>query len=388
MQKIRKKKRKFVSPHRKRFHRTTVKDVVEMFVRRPLSSEGVTNAAMFRVVEQEQPTLLLDDVDSWLLRDPKDERHSLINSGHKRGGRVFWCVADKHELKAFSTFCAKVIAFIGKSKDTLHNRGIEIVLRRKMPRETITPLRYADRTQYDAARAKLARMEVDYLDKIAQTQPDLAGLSNRAADNWEPLFAIADLAGGEWPKLAREAQRELQQGRDPVISTGAKLLAAIERIFEKKKEKNEDKISSANLVQTLCEDEEAAWSTFNRGQPITQTQIANKLREYGITSKSVRLGPNDTPKGYELAQFTDAFARYASSLAESDDLSATPPQSNNDAVIHVAEHPPQNLSATRAATLETARHKQCGGVAERKPAEEGGGASTRSAAPPPSHLRI
>ena len=78
-----------------------------MFVRRPLSSEGITNAAMFRVVEQEQPTLLLDDADSWLLRDPKDERHSLINSGHKRGGRVIRCVGDKHELKAFSTFCCQ-----------------------------------------------------------------------------------------------------------------------------------------------------------------------------------------------------------------------------------------------------------------------------------------
>ena len=30
-------------------------------------------------------------------------------------------------------------------------------------------------------------------------------LNDRAADNWRPLLAIADLAGGEWPQLAREA---------------------------------------------------------------------------------------------------------------------------------------------------------------------------------------
>jgi len=61
--------------------------------------------------------------------------------------------------------------FIGKSKDTLHNRSIEIVLRRKMPGETITPLRHADKSKYDSVRAKLARMEVNYLAQVAQAQP-------------------------------------------------------------------------------------------------------------------------------------------------------------------------------------------------------------------------
>lgn len=365
--------------------KTTVKDVVELFVRRPLSTEGVTNAAMFRVVEQEQPTLLLDDADSWLLRDPKDERHSLINSGHKRGGRVFRCVGDKHELKAFSTFCAKAIAFIGKSKDTLHNRSIEIVLRRKMPGETITPLRHADQSKYDPVRAKLARMEVDYLDEIARAQPEITGLSNRAADNWAPLFAIADLAGGDWPELARNAQRKLQQAREPVVSTGVELLVAIKRIFEIKKL---DRISSAALVNALCQDPEADWSTYCRGQPITQKQIANIIGEYGIAPKSVRIGPNDTPKGYELGQFQDAFARYVSSAVENDDLSATPPQSNNCAAVAVADHPPQNSSAPPSATLEPATDNACGGVADRKPVVEGTSASIENTILTPSHLRI
>jgi putative DNA primase/helicase len=365
--------------------KTTVKDVLEIFVRRPLSSEGITNAAMFRVVEQEQPTLLLDDADSWLLRDPKDERHSLINSGHKRGGRVFRCVGDKHELKAFSTFSAKVIAFIGKSKDTLHNRSIEIVLRRKMPGESITPLRYADQSNYDPVRAKLARMEVDYLDEIARAQPEVTGLSNRAADNWAPLFAIADLAGGDWPDLARNAQRALQQGREPVVSTGVELLVTIKRIFQ---EKNLDRISSARLVEMLCQDPEADWSTFYRGQPITQKQIANKLGEYGITPRSVRLGSENTPKGYTLAQFHDAFARYVPPAVGNGVLSATPPQSTNHMAMAVADHSPQNSSATPSATLEPASDNGCGGVADRQAGLEGASASTENTILTPSHWRI
>ena len=31
-----------------------------------------------------------------------------------------------------------------------------------------------------------------------------AGVFNRAADNWRPLLAIADAAGGEWPAARAE----------------------------------------------------------------------------------------------------------------------------------------------------------------------------------------
>ena len=34
-------------------------------------------------------------------------------------------------------------------------------------------------------------------------------LTNRAADIWEPLLALADLAGGHWPQLARQAAEAL-----------------------------------------------------------------------------------------------------------------------------------------------------------------------------------
>jgi len=186
----------------------------------------------------------------------------------------------------------------------------------------------------------------------------VTGLSNRAADNWAPLFAIADLAGGDWPELVRDAQRKLQQAREPVVSTDVELLVAIKRIFQKKKL---DRISSATLVNALCHDPEANWSTYYRGQPITQKHIAHKLGEYGITPKSVRLGPHDTPKGYELRQFQDAFARYVPSPVENDDLSATPPQSNNQVAV---------------------------AVADREPVVEGTSTSVQNLAPTSSHLRI
>ncbi|MEP6606341.1 MAG: DUF3631 domain-containing protein, partial [Nitrosospira sp.] len=301
--------------------KTTVKDIVELFVRRPLSNEGVTLAALFRVVEQVQPTLLLDDADSWLLRDPNDERHSLINSGHKRGGKVLRCAPDTFELQSFSTFCAKAIIFIGKSKDTLHNRSIEILLRRKLAGESITPLRTADRSHYELLRSKLARMEIDYLSAFAKATPSfLPGLENRAADNWESLFAIADIAGGEWPELARSAALALIGSRELVVSIGVELLSDIAQIFETK---CLDRIRTAELIAALCSDPEALWSSFNKGRPISPRQIAQRLAEYSIQPKTIRFSYQDTSKGYELGQFRDAFARYLQIPPDTDISSVT-----------------------------------------------------------------
>lgn len=345
--------------------KTTVKDIVEMFVRRPLSSEGVTVAALFRVVEQEMPTLLLDDCDSWLLRDPNDERHSLINSGHKRGGKVLRCVGDNHDLKAFSTYCAKVLAFIGKSKDTLHNRSIEVVLRRKMPGERIESMRGIDRSSIDLIRSKLARLEIDCFAAVADARPSLpSGIDNRAADNWEQLLAVADVAGEEWPGLGREAATALTKDKEPVVSTSAEMLTDIQHIFESR---GVTRIRTIDLVEALCTDPEAGWQTYNHGRPITPRQVAKRLSEYGIRPKSIRFSYNDTTKGYERDQFSDAFDRYIAPPPENGILSATPPQPNNHEALSVADNPPQNPSATQSATPKPSPVLDCGGVADKNP---------------------
>jgi putative DNA primase/helicase len=347
--------------------KTTVKDIVELFVKRPLSNEGITLAALFRVVEQVQPTLLLDDADSWLLRDPKDERHSLINSGHKRGGKVIRCAPDTFELQSFSTFCAKAIIFIGRSKETLHNRSIEILLRRKVAGESISPLRTADRGQYDLLRTKLAWMEIDYSLAFAKARPSLPpGLENRAADNWEPLFVIADIAGGAWPELARAAAQALIGSREPVVSTGAELLADIAQIFGAK---CMDKISTSELLQALCDDAEAIWSTYNRGRAITPRQIATRLAEYSIKPKTIRFGHQDTAKGYELVQFQDAFERYLHTTPKNGTLSVTPSQPNRHRGLSVTDGVTDISWKEQSVTPEPLSTVSCAGVTDNQPEE-------------------
>jgi hypothetical protein len=135
-------------------------------------------------------------------------------------------------------------------------------------------------------------------------------LGDRAQDNWELLFAIADLAGGEWPARARKAALELSQHLAGESSTKIKLLADIRKVLG-----NEDRIISSELAIKLAElagaDEEAGpWQAFGKnGKPITQRQIAKLLSEFSIFPRTIR-PDQKTARGYHREQFEDAFDRY------------------------------------------------------------------------------
>jgi putative DNA primase/helicase len=116
----------------------------------------------------------------------------------------------------------------------------------------------------------------------------------------------------------------LSQENGSSVSISNELLADIQQVFESK---NIDKISSADLITALTEDEEAPWATFNRGKPISPRQLAKYLDMYGIKSKTVRM-QSGTPKGYDWGQFRDAFARYLTPPADSIQLENLPQRRN------------------------------------------------------------
>jgi putative DNA primase/helicase len=157
--------------------------------------------------------------------------------------------------------------------------------------------------------AKLARFAEDHREDILRARPELPSeLNDRAQDNWEPLLAIADTVGGHWPKLARQAALKLAKVNGETMSIGVELLADIQEIFETKRL---TRISTTDLIAALCEDDEKAWATYNRGNQIKPRQVAKRLSEYGVTSnQTVRINSSQTAKGYSLDQFQESFNRY------------------------------------------------------------------------------
>jgi putative DNA primase/helicase len=280
-------------------------------VARPMSAANSTASFMFRSLGLWSPTLLIDEVDTFLRHN--DEMKGIINAGHTRSsafvGRTV-AVGDTHEPKLFPVWGAKALAGIALEKhlpDSTMSRGIILNLRRKLPHEKVERLRHANRHVFESLRPQLARFALDYGEEVRSAKPHLPdALNDRQQDNWEPLLAIASCAGPEWFDRATQAALKLSIEADSLTNSGNELLADIQEIFETK---NKDKITTSELISALVNDEEKSWATYNRGNPLSPRQLANLLKPYGIQPRTVRM-LGMTPKGYYRDDFADAFSRY------------------------------------------------------------------------------
>jgi putative DNA primase/helicase len=297
--------RLFITSPERNCGKSTLVDVVEKTSWRPLSTQSIQPAGIFRVAERWQPTLLLDEVDGMSLEE-NEALLSILNSGHKRGGRVIRCEGDKNEPRAFNVFGACALALIGGLPSTLESRSIPVELRRALQGEVKRKFRY-DRSPELEILARMARRWADdNRIRIGNAEPDTDGLFNRDADNWRPLFAIADVAGGDWPERARAAAQESCKPSDEQ-STRVLLLRDIRDVFN---ERGVERLPSADLAEALGAMEGRPWAEWKNGKPMTPTALARQLSHFKITpSGTIRVGGR-TAKGYDLASFIDAFGRY------------------------------------------------------------------------------
>jgi putative DNA primase/helicase len=344
----------------KRCGKSQLLNLIGKLASRPLVASNISPSAVFRVIEAYQPTLLIDEADSFF--KDNEELRGVINSGHTRqSAYVIRNVGDNHEPKQFSTWGAKAISGIGSLSDTLMDRAVVLNLRRKLPHENVERLRHAEAGLFDILASKLARFAIDAGGAVSRAKPELPeALNDRAQDNWEPLLAIADYAGVEWGKLARVTAIKLSADRNENLSFSAELLADIKEVFETK---GADRISSADLIESLCADDEKSWATYNRGKPITTRQFARRLREYHISSKPIRSGYS-VSRGFELEQFEDAFSRYLISSSDTPYESVTSLQSTDSLVLSVTDRKNVTVTQMDSVTRKPASSLDCNSVTD------------------------
>ena len=324
-----------VSPE-KRCGKSTLLGWVVRVAWRPLPTSNISPPAVFRSIEKWCPTLLVDEADTFL--GDNEELRGVLNSGHTRDAAfVLRCVGEDFEPQRFQTFCPKVLAMIGKLPDTLQDRSIMVEMRRRLPVDKVDKLRDAEPGHFDELRRKIVRWAADHFEDMRRARPEIPkSLNDRAADNWEPLLAIAEAAGGKWPELARNAALALSGDADESDSIKTQLLSDIKTIFEKK---DTDRLSSAAMVESLAAMEERPWPEFSHGKPITARQLAKLLKPFHIAPDTIRL-ESETLKGYLIDKFSDAFARY---IPRSD-----PSHRHNPVVARVFE---ENSSVTQPIVL-------------------------------------
>jgi hypothetical protein len=187
--------------------------------------------------------------------------------------------------------------------DTVSDRCIVITMQRKTAQEQCERLKELDATDL---RRKCARFAMDHKEAISMARPEIPrSLNDRAADIWEPLLALAELAGGEWPQLARQAAVSLSLSAQESNPIGS-LLLDILLIFI---QTEQDRIFSRSLVEYLNGCEARPWAEMRKGKEVNELWLAQQLRPYGIRPKTIWIGENSA-KGYVQEDFREVFPRY------------------------------------------------------------------------------
>jgi hypothetical protein len=184
---------------------------------------------------------------------------------------------------------------------TVADRSVLIRMRRRSPDELVKKFRRR------TAGAEARELCFDWETVTLVTDvPVPEVLNDRAADSWEPLLAIADLAGGDWPLRARRAAVALSaEEQNPSI--GMKLLADIQQVFG-----NEAQLETLTLLSRLHGLEDSPWGDWY-GKALTARGLAKLLHPYGVRPTQRRLGSGPI-RGYFRADFTDLWRRYCPAL--------------------------------------------------------------------------
>jgi hypothetical protein len=299
-----------------------------------IHTENVSMAALFRLIEMYQPTLLIDEADTFFKReDGKDNQDigGIMNAGHGRGGTYIRTVGDDFQPRRFEVFAPVAFAWLVKRgmqpSPTLEDRSITIELRRRLKTETIVRLRSNRTGHLQELGRKAARWVADHRVALADADPALPeALGDRAHDNWRPLIAIADAISEDLGKKARAAALKLAEedtgGED---DAAVMALADVAAIFEWKKKKFKEShpgpdeelkgVKVKDLVDIMVKMADRPWADWSRGIPLTEKGLRKLLKAWSLKTKRIRIGPEqigsaDLIRGFEAGEVLEVATRH------------------------------------------------------------------------------
>jgi hypothetical protein len=285
-------------------------EVTEPLVPRPVHAVNATPAYLFRKVSDEdgRPTILYDEIDTVFgprAKDNEDVR-GMLNAGHRKGAMAGRAAMRGKTVvtEELPAYCAVALAGLDDLPDTIMTRSVVIRMRRRAPHEHVEPWRMrTNGAEGHELGDRLREWAEDAREAI--TWPDMpAGIEDRNADVWEALLAVADLAGGQWPKRAREAALALvAASSDRGGSLGVVLLRDLRGIFA-----NAERLTTERILEQLRDLDESPWADL-RGKPLDSRGLARRLAKYGVKPTQYR-DEHGKQRGYLAADLADPWSRY------------------------------------------------------------------------------
>ncbi|MFH8338980.1 DUF3631 domain-containing protein [Streptomyces sp. AM6-12] len=303
-------------------------EIVETLVPNPMAAVDASAAALFRAVagvDGKRPTILFDEIDT--IFGPKagenEQLRGFINAGHRRNRPMFRCVGDgaNQTVQAFHSYAAVAVAGLGYLPDTIRDRSVNIRMRRRARNEKIEPYRTRIHEKEGfALRDRLATWAEQVSERVMNVWPTMPeGVTDRPADVWEPLLAVADAAGGDWPDRARAACVALVTASkaNDKGSLGVRLLTDLrDQVMV-----GIDRLPTVAILDRLNAMDDAPWADLH-GKPLDNRRLSRMLAEYmtadnePITSRNIKTA-GSVLKGYYAADLADAWARYCPPPPES-----------------------------------------------------------------------
>lgn len=338
--------------------KSTLRDVVALLVNRPLCLDSLTTAVTFRLLDKHAPTLLADEADAWLREN--EELRGALNAGHAGSGLFARCEGEGNEVRAFKAFAPAALCGIGNLPGTLRDRSIVIRLNRAKPGELQARFDSRRTDKEKEIARKVTRFCADNRERLQTIEPQLpAGVHNRLADNWRPLFAIAQVAGGDWPGRCAAAFAKLNSYDHPDMETlKVMLLADIREVIADEGLEFNDWIETSDLIDYLTAKTERPWGEANRGKAINARWLSVRLSDFGIKPEKLPRESGGQKRGYAVAAFRDAFDRYlAAPPVTSGQVSQQPflrgESSETDTKSQVSQHVSQtNTSGSSVAETD------------------------------------
>ncbi|WP_027941306.1 DUF3631 domain-containing protein [Amycolatopsis taiwanensis] len=283
-------------------------DVVEATCHDPLITVNASPAAVYRSITPDPPVLLVDEADTIFgpKADGNEDLRGLLNAGHQRGRPALRYDAASSTVVTIPTFAMAALAGIGAMPDTIEDRAVVVHMRRRAKGENAAAYRSRrDREPLRALAGQLTAWLRADLSTLERAEPDMP-VEDRAADTWEPLVIVADHAGGDWPERARAAALAMTQEASDTgdMSDRMRLLLDCRTAFA-----DELALPTAELLRRLRAIPESPWGEYGP-TGLTAMKLGSLLREYGIRSATIRFPQAGQAKGYQRAEFTDAWQRY------------------------------------------------------------------------------
>ncbi len=150
---------------------------------------------------------------------------------------------------------------------------------------------------------------------------------DRLIDNWMPLLAIADAAGGEWPERAREIMLQQYWAYDAAEDGGwdILLLQDLKTMFDGL---TDDGLHTQVILSRLHAMEERPWPEYpnkrtGERKPISANQLSGLLKNFQIHPHQLKIDGRNR-NGYKRSDFTEAWERYLTTPLDPPETSSTP----------------------------------------------------------------